>query len=339
MSVKAKTSYFALADSENYWIGLGLSEEGSMESSQITLCTKNGDDISVVQVGGFSHGVSPTSIEPSLTSKVTVKKEDDYITCEFMLHKSFFDTENKYLFIGAGPVEDNLILYHYATPIVSEEKFSFSEENEGSKAYSTITDFRILLHASAMITGYGIFLVVGIYTSRYLKPIFDSAWYRIHTSIIYGMVFIVAVGLASILLKQRTITTNVHELIGFLIIFLTIFQIILGSCRPYKKHQGRSCTIFLHLFIGCFLLILVVVNIFLGLSKTELNIPNHILAIQGIYVIWIVFGSIIGNEVLKHLYKNDHVVYVKKLKLYTMINIGVILMYGCTIIILLNVVE
>ena len=85
--------------------------------------------------------------------------------------------------------------------------------------------------------------------------------------------------------------------------------------------------------------ILVVVNIFLGLSKTQLNIPSHILVIQGIYVIWIVFGSIIGNEVLKHLYKSDHIVYVKKLKLYTMINIGVILMYGCTIIILLNVVE
>ena len=336
--MKAQVSYFSLESSENFWVGMGLSEQGIMGGSQITLCTK-GMKTSVVQVSGYSHGVLPTSIGPSLTSKVSLTKDDELISCTFLLHKSFFDGENKYIFIGAGPVEDNYILYHYSTPVVSTETVNLFGQDDSQPAYAGITDFRILLHASAMITGYGVFLVVGIYTSRYLKPLFDSAWYTVHTSIIYGMIFIVAVGLAAILIKQRTINTGGHELIGFLIIILTIVQIILGACRPYKKHKARYSSSFVHLVIGCFLLLLVVINIFLGLSKTQLRIPNHIFVIQGIYVIWIVFGSIVGNEVLKHLYSHDQIVYIKKLKMYTMINIGVILMYGCTIIILLNVVE
>ena len=339
VTMKAQVSYFSLESSENFWLGMGLSEQGSMDDSQITLCTKSIDKTSVVQVAGYSHGVLPTSIGPSLTSQILLSKNDEFISCNFLLHNSFFDGENKHIFIGAGPVEDNYIMYHHTTPVVSTETVNLFEEQESKTAYSGIIDFRVLLHASAMITGYGVFLVVGIYTSRYLKIIFDSAWYKIHTSIVYGMVVIVAVGLASILLKVRTINTGVHELIGFLIICLTVFQIILGACRPYKKHKARNSSLFIHLFIGCFLLILVIINIFLGLSKIQQKIPNHIFVIQGIYVIWIVFGSIIGNEVLKHLYGNDHVVYIKKLKLYTMINIGVILMYGCTIIILLNVVD
>ena len=339
VSMTAQVSYFSLDSSENFWLGMGLSEQGSMGDSQITLCTKSSGKTSVIQVKGYSHGVLPTSIGPSLTSQVSLSKNEMVISCNFLLHKSFFDGENRHLFIGAGPVEDNYILYHHSTPLISEGPVNLFSEADSDLPYASVIDFRILLHASAMITGYGIFLVVGIYTSRYLKAIFGSAWYKIHTSIMYGMVIIVAVGFGSILLKVRTINAGVHELVGFLIICLTIFQIILGGCRPYKKHSARNSTTFLHLFIGCFLLILIVINIFLGLSKIQSKIPNHIFVIQGIYVIWIVFGSILGNEVLKHLYGNDHNVYVKKLKLYTMINIGVILMYGCTIIILLNVVD
>jgi hypothetical protein len=337
--MKAQLSYFSLQNSKNYWLGIGLSEKGSMEDSQITLCTKSIEKISVVQVSGYSHGILPTSIGPSLTSQITLTKDDEFLSCTFLLHKTFFDGENKYIFIGAGPIEDNYVLYHYSTPLVSTKSENLFGELDSNPTYASVIDFRVLLHASAMITGYGIFLVVGIYTSRYLKVIFDSAWYKIHTGIMYGMVIIVAVGLASILLKVRTITTGAHELIGLLIICITILQLILGACRPYRKHKLRNYSMFIHLFVGCFLLILIVINIFLGLSKIQSKIPNHIFVIQGIYVIWIVFGSILGNEVLKHLYGNDHAVYIKKLKLYTMINIGVILMYGCTIIILLNVVD
>lgn len=337
-SMKVLASYFSLNEAENYWIGIGTSEKGSMENSQITLCTHSNKKVSVVQVDGYSHGVMPVNIGPSLTSQVDLRNADNYISCQFILHKSLFDYDKKYVFIGGGPIADNLILYHYATPMVSSEVISFSGSGNTRSGYG-ITDFRILLHASAMITGYGIFMVVGIYTSRYIRPLFGSSWYRIHTNVMFSMVFIIAVGLGSIFLKKKTVTSGIHELIGFLIISLTIFQIIIGSCRPYKKHERRYVITFIHLFVGIVLFVLVVINIFLGLAKIQLNIPNHIFVIQGLYVIWIVFGSIIGNEALKYFYSYDQLLYIKKLKLYTMINIGIILMYGCTIIILLNVVE
>lgn len=334
----ALVSYFSLSGADEYWVAMGLSDSGTMEGSQITACTLSNNKISVVQMSGYSHGVSPVVIRSSLTSQVTVTKTDEYVTCKFYLHKSLFDGENKHLFVGSGQVKDNSILYHLATPLVSEEKISLSDDEQSTISVQ-ITDFRILLHASAMITGYGVFMVVGIYTSRYLKPIFEKAWFKIHTNIMYGMVFLVAVGLGSIMLKEPTTTTGLHEIIGFLIIALTIFQIILASCRPYQKHRTRRIVMFGHLFIACFLFILVVINIFLGLSKVHLKIPSHIFVIQGIYVVWVVFGSIVGNEVLKYFYSYDQRVYTKKLKVYTIINIGIILMYGCTIIILLNVVE
>ena len=71
ITMKAQVSYFSLESSENFWVGMGLSEQGTMGGSQITLCTK-GMKTSVVQVSGYSHGVLPTSIGPSLTSKVSL---------------------------------------------------------------------------------------------------------------------------------------------------------------------------------------------------------------------------------------------------------------------------
>ena len=337
MSMKILASYFSLNEAENYWIAVGTSEKGFMADSQITLCTLSNKMVSVVQVSGYSHGVMPADIGPSLTSQAKLQNSDNYISCQFILHRSLFDYEKNYVFIGGGPILDNLILYHYATPLVSSEVISLSGSSSYPSGYR-ITDFRILLHASAMITGYGIFMVVGMYTSRYIRPLFEASWYRIHTKIMFSMVFIVAVGLGSIVLKKRTVTTGIHEIIGFIIITLTILQIIIASCRPHKKHEKRNRMTFIHLFIGIALFVLVVINIFLGLTKIQTNIASHIFVIQGLYVIWIVFGSIIGNEVLKYFYGNDQRLYIKKLKLYTMINIGIILMYGCTIIILLNVV-
>ena len=340
ISIKVSTSYFSLIDTDHIWVGLGISETGEMDNSQITLCTLNNNRVKITQVRGYSHGVSPVTIGPSLTSQTAVTRNNDFIACRFILHRSLIDSDSKFLLVGSGPVEDSSVLYHHSTPLVSETRISLSDSASGSdSAVKKITNFRILLHASAMITGYGIFLVLGILTSRYLKPLFDTAWYRIHTQIVFLMVFLVAIGLAAIFLHMGTVGTGGHEVIGFIIITLTILQIILGACRPHRKHSGRLPTTFIHVIIACILFVLVIINIFLGLAKIHLGIPSHIFVIQGIYVIWIVFGAIIGNEVLLYFYGADPRVYIKKLKLYTMINIGVILMYGCTIIILLNVVE
>lgn len=337
ISLWTSLNYFDIANRDNIWVAFGLSDEGTMADSQITVCAIIQNDSSVIQVNGFSHGVSPIAVPTTtLTSNVYTTVEDGSVSCRFLLYKSLLSTTPKKMFFGAGPIQDGDLQYHRRTPISSEDVVDLAEFNEFGGVTRT-TDYKILFHASAMLTGYGIFLVIGMYTSRYLKPIFETAWYRIHTGMMMGVVGMAAVGLTMILIyEEGKIETGTHEILGFIIIVITVLQIVLGLCRPHQKHPKRHLFVIVHVIVACALLFLVFIEIFLGLAKTKLNIPTHIIVLQIFYVLWVIVGCIVGNELLKRF--SDDNTYVERLKVFTVVNIGIILAYGVAMIMLLNII-
>ena len=334
VNISISVSYFKLDENQSVWLGLGVSKTPSMESSLITLCTIFDSRLSVTQSYGYNHGISPQTIGTTLTSQVEFTEKNGVMKCELLLHKSLLSTEENYLFVGGGEVVNKMIQYHKVTPIVSDDMISFT-----SVKTTQITDTLILLHGSAMMTAYGVFLIVAVYTNRYMRPIFQKAWFKIHTNIAIMLLFLALLGFGSILARQERFMKGPHEILGFMILILTLIQILLASLRPYRSHSNRKVIIIIHTVVGFFIFLLSFINILLGLSKSKLRIPMYIIFIQGLYTFWVVFGAMLGNEMLRYFYRHDSTVYLKKLKRYCFVNLGIVLLYGCTIIMLLNVID
>jgi len=144
----------------------------------------------------------------------------------------------------------------------------------GSTGSSQVDDPLRDTHGALMLTGWGIFLVLGVLSARYGKGLGGDWWFTLHQFFqITGFVMVSAgFTIAWIMTGGAHFNTKIHAQFGLTVMILGYLQFFGGLLRPHKPKEGQSKSAlrtlfeFLHPWTGRVLLIAACVNIFIGIN-------------------------------------------------------------------------
>jgi len=167
-------------------------------------------------------------------------------------------------------------------------------------------DIMRTIHGSLMMTGWGVFLVLGMLVARYGRNAFpDGLWLIFHQLFqTTGLLFITAgFILAEIMVHGAHFATTYHSQLGTAIIGGAYLQYLSGIIRPHHDPGQPKTTIrklfeVLHPNWGRLLCISATVNIFTGIRI--IGWPFFVLIIYAVWVAFLIILSIF-LEVRKRL--------------------------------------
>jgi hypothetical protein len=150
---------------------------------------------------------------------------------------------------------------------------------------NTTTDWR-KLHGILMVIAWCALLFTGSFFARYLK-VLTTAWFKIHVALQTVGTALVLASFIIIFIFLGQFTMGAHQIIGIVIFGLTMLQPFLGLIADRLFDPSRSkapAQDQIHWWIGRFLLVLSVVNIFLGI---DILFPIS----NGAYILYALFAA------------------------------------------------
>ncbi|XP_012555832.2 ferric-chelate reductase 1 isoform X1 [Hydra vulgaris] len=181
-------------------------------------------------------------------------------------------------------------------------------------SFDTISIKLIKAHGSLMVLAWIFFIICGIFTSRYMKPILTSkiagkdAWFRIHQSImIIGLLCMIS-GFVIILVHfngKLYLKNDIHHWLGFTAIILGLLQPTLAIFRCAPDHSKRYLFNWIHRFIGMSAWLIAVSSIVFGLKKLSLNFIPAIAFAGIVLVLFIGLDLIQLSSQYKCFFTND----------------------------------
>jgi len=163
----------------------------------------------------------------------------------------------------------------------------------------------LIAHGILFFIAWGIAPFVGIFVARYLKNAMGVWWYRVHLGIFVGITGILS--LISFFLIYSTVEAShfdgTHHKIGLAIFILMFFQFALGYTSNALWDPKRSTVPWwdvLHWYFGRSLVLLAVINIFLGINEYSEHTGQPIDDVTVGYWIWI--GIMFSIMIIGHFY-------------------------------------
>jgi hypothetical protein len=151
---------------------------------------------------------------------------------------------------------------------------------------NTTTDWR-KLHGILMVLAWCALLFTGSFFSRYLK-VLTTAWFKIHVALNTLGVALVLASFIIIFIFLGQFVMGAHQVIGIIIFGLTMLQPFIGLIADRLFDPSRSkapAQDQIHWWIGRFLLLLSVVNIFLGID-IMFPISNGAYLLYALFAAW-----------------------------------------------------
>jgi hypothetical protein len=188
-------------------------------------------------------------------------------------------------------------------PFHANSKGIFSPINFlGSKEWSEDADDDnegtiLIAHGILFFIAWGVAPFIGIFVARYLKNMLGVWWYRIHVGLFLGVT-----GLFS-LISFILIVSNVesehfdgkHQQIGLAVFIMMFLQIALGFVSNWLWSPTRTFIPWwdkVHWYFGRSLLILAIINIFLGILEYGEDISEQkLIGLEVTYWVWIGLAS------------------------------------------------
>ncbi|HEV7382450.1 MAG TPA: cytochrome b561 domain-containing protein [Dyadobacter sp.] len=143
------------------------------------------------------------------------------------------------------------------------------------------------MHGILMVIAWCALLFTGSFFSRYLK-IVTTAWFKIHVALQTVGVALVLAGFIIIFIAQGGFNLGAHQVIGIIIFGLTMAQPFIGLIADRLFDPSRSkvpAQDQIHWWVGRFLLIIAVVNIFLGIDRM-FPISNGAYILYALFAAW-----------------------------------------------------
>ncbi|XP_057960775.1 cytochrome b561 and DOMON domain-containing protein At5g47530-like [Malania oleifera] len=125
------------------------------------------------------------------------------------------------------------------------------------------------IHGVLNAVSWGILMPIGVLIARYLKVFADPAWFYLHAGCQTSAYIIGVAGFATGLkLGSETpgVTYSSHRTIGIILFCLATLQVFALFLRPNKYHKLRFYWNIYHHSVGYTVIILGIVNIFIGLG-------------------------------------------------------------------------
>lgn len=142
----------------------------------------------------------------------------------------------------------------------------------GESNSQTLVNLWALSHGVILFFGWNLFPFLGILAAGPLRPKLGALWFKIHVSLlgfISPLVVVVGVALA-IVGKSSNHFGTIHEILGLIVIIITLIQIILGVVIDKLWNPQRTKVPWydqLHWHLGRLLFLLAQINIILGLVQ------------------------------------------------------------------------
>jgi len=297
--------YIRLVTSGIRWAGISIgSSDDGMENADMIIGTFDSQGIGRVQ-DYYSSGYERPSLDISIGGEENILSYVAYqsgsqCVYEFSRYLDTGDRVGDKVIPSSGSVSVSYAIGNDGDTELQKHSLS----NAGAKSINFRTGLtedvdevdKKQLHAIFMTAGYAVFMLSGIFVSRYLKIHILDWWFRLHILLMVLGVVCVAVGFGlAIDMVEGEHFAYTHSVIGLITVILSFCQVFLGYLADKLFDIKRSATPFFpdmfHWWVGRITIVMAFVAIFLGLDVLEVN-----------DAFYIGFGVILGFMVIVFLY-------------------------------------
>ncbi|KAM1185644.1 hypothetical protein ACFX13_015172 [Malus domestica] len=255
---------------ENSWVGVGVSKDGMMVGSSAVVGWMNRDGRSGTVKQYYLKGrtrndeIIPDKGELKFTNVTpTIVVKDQIIYLGFQLQFSSRLDRQPFLFAaGYGkPGANNILPTHkYRSALLVDFP-------KGVIRIGFVDSRKVkMTHGILTIIGWGIIIPFGASMARYLRE-YEPLWYYLHSSVQFIGFFVGLSGVAvgRTLYELVHADFNSHRSIGYIVLALSVLQLCQFIMRPSRTSKVRKYWNKSHQWVGRSVVVLALVNIFIGL--------------------------------------------------------------------------
>lgn len=298
-------------------VGLSTSPQ-SMGDTSVTSCLMTNSNSAFTVQNSYNTGRTNTPIAPNPTdglSGTTGSYIGNLFTCSFARtiansNSQVFNLNNDYYILYArGTVSGGNTIQQHAP-----SGRSFSAVKVDLQSLTNVcagVDMRVKAHGCIAIIAWMILANLGYFIARYYKPLWSSKkvfgsdiWFLIHRVLMVSAAVLTIISFGVIIQGKFTVGSNSfersHPYIGIIVFCFVIINPIIGLLRPDKQSKYRPVFYWVHYCIGAGVLILGLINIFIGIRLEEADTSNQA------YYVFLGYESfqiamIVVLEVLKYI--------------------------------------
>ncbi|KAK6188145.1 hypothetical protein SNE40_004392 [Patella caerulea] len=307
------------------WISVGFSKDTKMGDDVVFECVTEGDKVQVHMSHNEGKANRRQNDASSGISSISGSYANGLIKCSFIKdetvqpEKGFTLSEEYHLMFAEGEALDGSLLPHSfdVLPLVTNHKVDL--RLIGNVGGDKPTFPLVKTHGILMTLSWLVLSSIGMIMSRYGKPLWPNTspfgikiWFHIHrtsmlltvglTILALLLILIEAQGFSQIPEQPGKMYRQIHPVIGFMIVILTIANPIMALFRPTGESSNRFIFNWCHRGVGFTAFIMAVVAVFIGFDLGKSGAPASVFPVLIIYIIYhIIF--IVAMELLPFIIK------------------------------------
>nr|XP_033773118.1 putative ferric-chelate reductase 1 isoform X2 [Geotrypetes seraphini] len=276
-------------------------------NDDIYICGRNATGQVEIQ-HAYSVGQTVPSVKPLVNAEnAMVSYINGVINCSFLTRNNISlqarDASNQYyIFLAYGPVQNGQIAEHVQTPFITTQKVAMDGLRLLSANDSPAPRFTLLkVHGALMLIAWMTTGSIGMIIARYLKNTVKKSimnkdiWFQVHWFLMVLTVTatIVAFVLVFVYVEGWSSNAGAHSILGCIVMILSFLQPVAALFRPAPKSERRFIFNWAHALNASVLKVLAVAAIFLGLEQPSISGSGWMVKVMGGFVAWEALAYII----------------------------------------------
>nr|XP_033773117.1 putative ferric-chelate reductase 1 isoform X1 [Geotrypetes seraphini] len=298
---------FEMSAISNGYVAIGFSDDQIMGNDDIYICGRNATGQVEIQ-HAYSVGQTVPSVKPLVNAEnAMVSYINGVINCSFLTRNNISlqarDASNQYyIFLAYGPVQNGQIAEHVQTPFITTQKVAMDGLRLLSANDSPAPRFTLLkVHGALMLIAWMTTGSIGMIIARYLKNTVKKSimnkdiWFQVHWFLMVLTVTatIVAFVLVFVYVEGWSSNAGAHSILGCIVMILSFLQPVAALFRPAPKSERRFIFNWAHALNASVLKVLAVAAIFLGLEQPSISGSGWMVKVMGGFVAWEALAYII----------------------------------------------
>lgn len=304
------------------YVAIGFGENNRMPKTDAIACLQSSKGVLIQQYWIKEYDdPSPTSPTPSVIKRLYASYEDGIVKCRFsrpinpvgipsMLNLS----ERVYVVFARGPVESEdsevEVDYHSYTAFTLD-KVDIADPTNLNAVYGRNAAMKA--HAILMCFAWVVCATIGLFLARYMRgawpqrAVFGTKiWFQLHRAVMLLTVLLTIVAFITIFvgIGEFTKRATAHAVVGILVLSLAVVQPVMAILRPAQGDSKRPIFNWIHRGVGALAHLLSIVNVFLGVSMSQMGMGSSGIYVMIVYVILIVL--VVCFEIFLFLRKKDN---------------------------------
>ncbi len=312
-------------EGKNPWTAVGFNHGTQMSGAMVVDCIYTpGTQTTFLIQSSYNKGYSNAPVSPNtlglVVGSTSGKYSDNLLQCAFSHYKevnqsypdanlmvSLAADSYLYLLLATGPASPaGVKSQHTAPPAVSSANVSMAQNIDVGGAPQN--DILYKLHGILMILAWVLFSTIGTLIARYCKSlavdtqcIGAAVWFRLHQTCMCCTLLLTLGGFVIILiqLKGHFSTTDIHPILGLIVVCLVILNPMVAFLRPAPDHPWRPIFYWTHAGIAFFAQIIAGAAMIFGVNFEIMQLQHWIFYVL---LAWVIARLLVGIVLTIHRY-------------------------------------